>query len=734
MAPSGSVAEPKADLAERAAELWRDWVGRHSVLARRARRIWVLWAWCSLAGVAITAVLVPSSRPGMAVYFWMQYVLVQFWLLARTKTITWRGFGWAFALGAFAAPLIGVLDNLVSQAFGWQTSDAEALVWVAGPVEEALKLLPLIVLGIVARNRWRRLSIADFILLGAASGAAFQFVEDAIRRMTTRPSLFAFLGGPMGDSQHRFFALWPGWSDSPGGGRFPAHFVTTAIAAAGVGVAVHLHRRLGRRVLLLPVALLALAVVDHSLYNASVGQEDVVPGWLDSLWSAWGSGHEARPLLLCLLLAAIVIDWHILRSATADLPPLPGRPPAIALQTAAARMAQALRTRVSGTAAASVRRAASVAGLVVEATAFALVAILHELRVAITAARRSSAAWLGTLGYLRERRALGFAVEAGPPGRRHVSRVSTQIETQRRALAAILAGAAVLVVLVGVAHVGAEPGHAAFLANLFDDLGRWWNGLPWWQQTIVVVGLAAVLTFGGMGFLPAFNIVSGASTLATYGQGISTFIENPRQATTDYVRNLTPGEVVVQLAGLGLNRLLPAAAGGVVGKQVRTRVLNEAEQAAISQSRGALGRAVDAAADVNGVRGGTLGKTAASDGERTLSGWKQPRPTGFSEVSPEQVRDFSGEIGHELEKSGGLDQVRRDGFPGKYQASHAEKQLSILRPDDPIAVSEPMCNDCNGFFQKRAIYRNSPQVVTDPNGTWIFRPDGTVERIVQEEP
>ncbi|MGH9277709.1 MAG: PrsW family glutamic-type intramembrane protease [Acidimicrobiales bacterium] len=281
-----STDEPAPDLAERAAERWRGWVERHPAFTRRAHAAWVVWAWVSLIAFVVTAVAVPDTRRGMAVYLWMLYALVQVWLLARPKTITWRGFGWTFTAGVVLAPLIGIVDNLVSNAFGWQTSDAEALVWVAGPVEEALKLTPLLLVALLARNRFRRLSVCDFILLGAAAGAAFQFFEDAIRRVTAGgPSLFERLFGSVGDTQHRLWALWPGWSDSPAGARFPFHYVTTALVAGGIGLALHLRRRFGRRVVVVPVALFVLVMVDHSLYNASVSLSDVVPGWMDDAWS-----------------------------------------------------------------------------------------------------------------------------------------------------------------------------------------------------------------------------------------------------------------------------------------------------------------------------------------------------------------------------------------------------------------------------------------------------------------
>ncbi|MGH9277708.1 MAG: hypothetical protein ACRD12_06325 [Acidimicrobiales bacterium] len=418
------------------------------------------------------------------------------------------------------------------------------------------------------------------------------------------------------------------------------------------------------------------------------------------------------------LVVAVVVDYWALRVVSDDLPPLPGRQPGVRLLAAA----EARRARLRGE-----------VGTVLVAASYGIVACLHELAVTLVAARRGPTAWRGAVGFLRERRALGFAVEAGRAGRRYARQRSPDMENQRRALALLLVGGAA--VLVAVAFLQVEPivDHSAFLANLFDDLGRWWNGLSWWQQTLVIVGLAALLTFGGMGFLPALNLVAAASSAAAYGQGIGTFLRNPRQATTDYVRNLTPAEVATQLAGAAVSRLLPGAAGGLAGRRVRRELLSQAEQAAIGRSRHALQRATDGAAEINDGRNGRSLKAAASDGERTLSGWQQPRPAGFAEANPEEVLELSREIGHELQPSGGLDQVRRGGFVGKHKASHAEKQLAIRRPNDPIAVSEPMCPDCQGFFQRLAIHRNRTQVVTDPDGTYIFRADGTVD-FVEEAP
>ena len=49
-------------------------------------------------------------------------------------------------MGTVVAPLIGLADAVVMGWFGLEAHETPALVWVAGPVEEALKVAPLIVL------------------------------------------------------------------------------------------------------------------------------------------------------------------------------------------------------------------------------------------------------------------------------------------------------------------------------------------------------------------------------------------------------------------------------------------------------------------------------------------------------------------------------------------------------------------------------------------------------------
>lgn len=68
------------------------------------------------------------------------------------------------------------------------------------------------------------------------------------------------------------------------------------------------------------------------------------------------------------------------------------------------------------------------------------------------------------------------------------------------------------------------------------------------------------------------------------------------------------------------------------------------------------------------------------------------------------------------------------GVHGQYNASHAEKQLSIIS-DKPIGISQPMCKDSQNYFQQLAAAENRTIVTADPNTVRIFNPDTSVSSI-----
>lgn len=516
--------------------------------------------------------LVPSTRPGFSAVAFSHYLLLQFWLLARSKTLTWRGYASAFAAGLVFAPLIGIADNLAADALGWPMPDPAATVWISGPVEETLKLLPLLAVLVLARHRARRLAAVDFVLLAAAGGAAFQYVEDAIRRMLYRPSLLAILlGGDNTATQYSVGSLFPGWMESADGERFAGHAVTSALIGAALGLAVRLRPRVGRLAYALPGAMWLLQVLGHSLYNnAAVGGQGIVPGWLQGAYAVAGAGHLERPLLVALLVAAVTFDLLALDRVAGDLPPIPGGPRRASAE-GFNRVGARLAALPPADAAPVFFRVARAVGAAVDAFAVAATQAWRELAVTVAAAARGPQTWFAAMGVLRERRELGTAIaRRSPPPRPPGDRAATEQRVRR--LAAALAVLALLAV-IAVPGAGAEP---AFLAGLFDRLGEWWNGLPLWQQFFVIAGVAALLTFAGMGFLPALGVVSTASSVLAHGQGIATFLRDPREATRSFFRDLTPAQAAGYTAGLILERVLPAAVGGLVGRGGR-RLIGSAD-------------------------------------------------------------------------------------------------------------------------------------------------------------
>lgn len=122
-------------------------------------------------------------------------------------------------------------------------------------------------------------------------------------------------------------------------------------------------------------------------------------------------------------------------------------------------------------------------------------------------------------------------------------------------------------------------------------------------------------------------------------------------------------------------------------------------------------------------------KTVASDGSKTVSGWSEGRVSnkfkkseGVADVSPEKVLDYGkNDLGHEFDVNSSID----NGVEGQASASHAEKQMMTDNPKDAIGVSRKMCTNCKSMAQKHAVKIGEDYVVTDPEGTYIFKPDGS---------
>lgn len=119
---------------------------------------------------------------------------------------------------------------------------------------------------------------------------------------------------------------------------------------------------------------------------------------------------------------------------------------------------------------------------------------------------------------------------------------------------------------------------------------------------------------------------------------------------------------------------------------------------------------------------GRSGKATASDDVETVSGYSPFGDVAFAK--PEKVRDLAKKIGHRLRPSR-RDQLRNGGWPGRYSACHAEKQLALLTSDTVLAVSQDMCDDCHAFFGKLARKYKQTYIVGEPGLIHVFLPDGS---------
>lgn len=578
----------------------RRWRAVHPLAARRVRRAWCWWSWAALAMVLATLLLVPGTRPGLAVLLIVPVVLWRVWLLCRSKTISWGSYARALTAGIVLAPLIGVAELGVARSLGLAAGDPAVMVWVAGPLEEALKVAFLLLVLRLARQRARRLAVVDVALLGTALAAGVTLVEELARALTTGSALRVNL-----------LALLPGWREASSGTRFAGHLVLTGLVALGIGLAIRLRPNLGRLTVILPLVLLVLAVLDHSLFNAAeAGALGVVPGWLEGLHRVLGAGRRTAGLFALLLLAGVVLDYRVLDTVRGALPALPGRSADARVADRAERLVAWLPRRLPEDAAAVFRRSAAAVPLVLRSVATACVQASHEVIVALAAARQGTLTWLEALALLRQRRKLGFALRIAPVDPLRVQPVTLVVRSRTQRLAGQgLLGAATLFVALGAAALAltaaagaaASAGAAgrsvggdgaavvsgsASLAVLLGELARWWGELPGWQRGITAVGAGGVLILSGSGAGLAYHLALEANDVTLPGRGAS-FVREPGRATREFLRSLTPADVLIAAAGAALRRLVPAPLTrlGGIAEDAEELVRREANAGAFAELR-----------------------------------------------------------------------------------------------------------------------------------------------------
>lgn len=350
---------------QRLAERRSRWLTAHPRLARAwavTRTVLLIGSLVWLVGLWL---FLPELRLGMRAYLGCVWVVVAWFALARTKTLTWSGFLRFFTVCVSWSVGIGVLSTAIAARVAQidliAVSETGTQVAVAGIVEEAGKLVPVVLLALLAPRRAARFATIDWLLLGLASGTAFLAVEEAVRRtaLATGNIGFGSIIGLPADGVlppgYIRFGLFPvptpmsaddGWSLAPTTvAEFGGHAIMTALVTGLAGLAIaawQARRRLTGLLLgLLPVAALWSAIADHAMYNAGLDLFSALPGdgdtpawldpdhttipwWLRVPWSLLGHGHGRISVFLVLVLLCLLVDAA--RLTTRAAANLTGRP------------------------------------------------------------------------------------------------------------------------------------------------------------------------------------------------------------------------------------------------------------------------------------------------------------------------------------------------------------------------------------------------------------------------
>jgi len=607
-APESAVVGP--EWWETLAVRWRRWSSSHGELLHLVARLRVAAVWVCIPLVVVMLVAIPAVRQGVRVWLPIYWLLILWFLLARTKTVSWRLVAAVFAAGVTWSLLIGLLA-------GWLVAGVDLPVHADGPrlavaalTEESLKLLPLALLAALAPGRVRRFAAVDFLLVGFASGLAFQAFEEFFRRTylaIARPGLLDLLLGISGTGpgsrvpQYGWGPLSGGWSTEYA--SFAGHHVTTALTAATAGLAIAAWRRgqgkstPGRLAwsvgsLLAPLVMWWITVADHAGFNATggLGREWVetarpaAPWLLRVTWDWTGEGAHRAGLLLVLLIVATLVDARRLRradgtSADTALPAVGWSSMLWAPRQLSDRWTGVVTgwasrlptgTRQVVTAPARLTVATLAAGCALGAYAGRDLAVLLVARSrqpgegASSAALRSFAA----AKMLREMRMEAMAAVA-PHETRGSRRVARAVAV---ALMMALLFAGTWLAMKLATEIGAtltRPPDLDWLAGLLDDLADWWKSLSPAQQLLVGAGIAALIVLSGGSFGLAIGVSGAATFLATHGHGAASFVRDPRRATTDFLTHLTPQQVLGYALEIALGRLLPAGVGAIAGRGTR---------------------------------------------------------------------------------------------------------------------------------------------------------------------
>ncbi len=423
---------------------------------------------------------------------WSYYALWQFWFLSRSKTLGWSHTARYFAIGAWVTAPLSAL--IVWSVHSLGEGDAQATIhdeWssaVFGPiVEETVKLLPLLLLLFLSR-RVRSFSLTDYLLVGAATGTGFDFLEEVVRTWSTQQQT----GGLLGFLYEAFDTtelvweidtLFPGYFRN-GDVISPGHHVWTAFVALGIGMAHRLRQRWGRKAFLLPGFLFLWAIFDHGAYNASL---DGLSPAVELLYFLSGYGHFFKWGFVVALIVAVLWDFREINRVSDRLPRLPKEE---------------------------------------------MIEPVTEFLTLCRTFLKGRQEWGHALLFLRERRQMAFSLLHGDettPSKKPMDTLA-----RRRAILAAAFGCLLFVAIGALLHSFPFTTDTAYFAGLIDDLAEWWEGLAWYEKaavllTVLLAGALFTVAIGGGWIAAGFTGLSAALTLQEV-------LSNPRPVTS-FLRN-----------------------------------------------------------------------------------------------------------------------------------------------------------------------------------------------------
>lgn len=455
--------------------VWREWIRRYPFIAK----VYHLFSWLSLLVLIISLVLIEESRTMLVQYLWSFYVLLQFWLLSRSKTVAWKQISLFVLSGVLLViPLTNGTMQGLHLIFGGRTTDTWSFAVMTPIVEEIYKLLPL-GLYLFFSRRATTLSLGDYLLLGAAPGIGFQFMEELSRRLVQSNYGVSFLGGKT--LHWEFFDLFPGYFEES---FIPTmmnvtHPVHSAMIALGIGIAFRYAKRLSRWTYAFPAVLLLWAILNHAAWNG----QNRLPEWILTLHNWTGEGYRTEGFFLLLLVAGLFIDYFDLHRIRDRLPVLKGE------------------------------------GLINPLTE-----CWQMARALLTDRKR--------LGYLmafyRERRELGYSLLYG---NLEAASQRDQIQEKVRQYTAVLGAIGILMLAAGIlSGIGTSmiAADSSCFSCLFDSLQNWWDRLSGWEQAGIILG-AFALSLLFVSFWPALGIALTGAGIVGGGHEIAGYIRDPKK-------------------------------------------------------------------------------------------------------------------------------------------------------------------------------------------------------------